>query len=72
MEKFSLKIQPHMKFQIVAYEMRKKRLQNRKFCMYQAGYKLHFRLVLVFKPVWYVLAGSLKNWASVAKAAGHY
>lgn len=40
--------------------------------MYQAGYKLHFRLVLVFKPVWYVLAGSLKNWASVAKAAGHY
>lgn len=70
-DKFSLKIRPHMKYHIVAYEMRKKDCKKGNFVQYHAGCKLHFRFVLVFKPVRCVLAGSLENWMLVAKAAGH-
>lgn len=68
-ENFSLKIRPHVKFQIVAYEMRKKKdFKIGNFVLYHEGYKLHFRFVLVFKRVRCVLARSLENWTLVAKA----
>lgn len=61
-----------MTFQIVVYEMRKKDCKTVNLVLYRAGYKLHFRFVLVFKPVRCVLAGSLEIWTLVGKAAGHY
>lgn len=58
-----------MKFQIVAYEMRRKKdFKIGNFVLYHEGYKLHFRFVLVFKRVRCALARSLENWTLVAKA----
>lgn len=50
-EKFYPNIQAHEERRTVAYEVRGKDCKTVIFVAYEAGYKLHFRPVMIFKPI---------------------